>query len=136
MVDNKKITARLILAIISTLLVEVALVVIWRWGLPQLGIELPLAVLIVLMAAWGAYAVYTYRMGSRALRKKPVAGLTAMVGSKGTVVNPLTPDGLVRIKGELWQATSADKSIEVGEEVTVVGQDGLRLIVSKSSTQD
>ncbi len=110
--------------------------VIWRWGLPQLGIELPLAVLIALMVAWGAYAVYTYRMGSRALRKKPVAGLTAMVGSKGKVVNPLTPDGLVRIKGELWQAASVDKSIGVGEEVTVVRQDGLKLIVSKSSTRD
>ena len=134
--SNKKITARLILAIISTLLVETALVVIWRWGLPQLGIELPMAVLIVLMAAWGAYAVYTYRIGSRALRKKPVAGLTAMVGSKGKVVNPLAPDGLIRIKSELWQAASVDKSIGVGEEVTVVGQDGLKLIVSKSNTRD
>ena len=134
--SNNKITGRLIFAIVSTLVVEVALVVIWRWGLPRFEIYIPLWGLIALMVAWGAYAVYTYRMGSRALRKKPVAGLTAMVGSKGTVVNPLAPEGFIRIKGELWRATSVDKSIEVGEEVTVVGQDGLKLIVSKSSTGD
>ena len=128
--------ARLIFAIVSTLLVEAALVAIVRWGLPQFEIHLPLWGLIALMMAWGIYAVYAYRMGSRALRRKPVAGFTAMVGSKGRVVNPLAPEGFIRVKGELWRATSVDESIEVGDEVTVVGQDGLKLMVSKSGTGD
>ena len=124
-------TARLILAIFSTLLEEAALVVVVLWGLPQLGIHIPLAGLIALMVAWGAFSILTYRMGSRALRRKPLIGLPDMVGSKGEVVSPLDPKGMVRIKGELWEAASDGGRIDIGEEVTVVGQDGLKLVVCK-----
>jgi len=129
-------SARLVWAIISTLLEEAAIVAIVLWGLPRLDIEIPLAGLIALMVAWGAYSVITYRRGSRALRKKPLDGLPDMVGSQGEVVSPLDPEGLVRIKGELWQAESASGRIDTGEEVTVVRQDRLKLIVRKSSTTD
>jgi len=130
-------TARLVLAIISTLLEEIALVVIVLWGLPRLGIHnFPLAGLIALMVAWLALSVFTYQMGSRALRRKPVAGLPAMVGNKGKVVSPLAPEGLIKIKGELWVAKSAGMRIDVGEEIVVVGQDGLKLIVGKGNAND
>jgi len=111
-------------------------VVIVLWGLPKLGIHIPPAGLIALMAAWGAFSVITYRMGSRALRRKPVVGLPGMVGSKGEVVSPLVPEGLIRIKGELWIAKSAGSKIDAGEEVTVVAQDGLKLIVRKSNVSE
>jgi len=102
------------------------------WGLPRLGIHLPLIGLIALMAALAAFEVITYRIGSRALKRKPVAGLSSMVGSKGKVVSPLDPEGLVKIKGELWQSSSGGRRINTGEEVIVVGQDGLKLIVRKN----
>lgn len=124
-------TARLILAILSTLLEEIALAAFILWGLPQLGIRLPLGVLIALMAVLAAFAVITYRLGSRALKKKPVVGLPDMVGSQGKVVSPLDPEGLVRIKGELWESRTAGRKINAGEEVTVVGQEGLKLIVRR-----
>jgi len=127
------ITGRLIIAIFSTLVEEAALVVIVLWGLPQIGIRIPLPGLIALMVAWGAFAVFIYRMGSRALRKKPVAGLLTMVGSRGKAASPLAPDGFVRIKGELWEAKSLSGKISTREEVMVVGQDGLKLIVRKGS---
>ena len=129
-------SGRLVLAIISTLLEETALAVIVLLGLPHLGIRIPLAGLIVLMAVWGTFSVFTYRMGSRALRRKPLVGLPDMVGSKGKVVSPLAPEGLVRIKGELWVAKSASGEMNSGGEVIVVGQDGLKLVVRKSSTGD
>lgn len=122
-------TVRLILAIISTLLEEVALVIIVLLGLPRLGIRLPLAGLIALMVLLLAYAVITYRMGSRALSKKPLISLPGMVGGKGKVVSPITPEGLVKIEGELWIAKSVDSKIEVGAEVIVLAQDGLKLVV-------
>ena len=124
---------RLIIAIVSTVLEEAALAVGVLWGLPKLGIHIPLWVLIIVMVAWAAYTVTTYRMGSRALRKKPIAGLLDMVGSEGKVVSPLVPEGLVRIKGELWRAKSASGRMDTGEEVIVVGQDRLKLVVRKSS---
>ncbi|MBA7657611.1 hypothetical protein ES703_65550 [subsurface metagenome] len=129
-------SGRLIIAIVSTTLEETALAAGVLWGLPRLGIHIPLWVLIIVMAAWCAYTVITYRMGSRALRRKPVHGLTAMLGSEGKVVSPLVPEGMVRIKGELWRAKSASGRMDTGEEVTVVGQDGLKLIVRKRSPGD
>jgi len=129
-------SGRLIIAIVSTMLEEAALAVGVLWGLPKLGIHIPLWVLIIVMLAWGAYTVITYRMGSRALRRKPVHGLTAMLGSEGKVVSPLVPEGMVRIKGELWRAKSASERMDTGEEVTVVGQDGLKLVVRKRSPGD
>ena len=124
-------SVRLIWAIVSTLLEETALVAVVLWGLPQLGIHIPLPALIALMVAWAAFAVITYRLGSRALRRKPVIDLLPMVGNKGKVVSRLDPEGLVRIKGELWKAKSAGGRMDTGEEVTVVGQEGLKLIVRK-----
>jgi membrane-bound ClpP family serine protease len=127
---------RLIIAIVSTTLEEIALALGVLWGLPKLGIHIPLWVLIIVMMAWAAYTVTTYRMGSRALRRKPVHGLTAMLGSEGKIVSPLVPEGLVRIKGELWKAKSASGSMDTGEKVIVVGQDGLELTVRKRNPQD
>ncbi len=129
-------SGRLIIAIVSTTLEEAALAVGVLWGLPKLGIHIPLWVLIIVMLAWGTYTVVTYRMGSRALRRKPMVGLLNMVSSKGKVVSSLVPEGMVRIKGELWRAKSASGRLDTGQEVTVVGQDGLELIVRKRSPAD
>ncbi len=128
--------ARLILAIISTLLEEAALVVIVLWGLPRIGIQLPLPGLIAVMLVWGAYSVFTYRIGSRALKQKPVMSLPDMVGCQGEVVSPLAPEGLVRIRGELWMAKSDSGEMKVGKEISVVRQDSLKLLVRECSTTD
>ena len=126
--------ARLILGIISTLLEEVALVAIVLWALPQIGVHIPLPGLIALMVVWLAYSVVTYRMGSRALMRKQLVGLPDMIGGEGKVVSPLAPEGLVRIKGELWVAKLASGEMKPDGEVIVVGQDGLKLVVRERST--
>jgi len=122
---------RLIWAIVSNLLEEAALVVIVLWGLPELGIDIPLAGLITLMIVWGVISAIVYRMGSRALRRKAIVGLPTMVGTEGKVVRRLAPKGLVKIKGELWETMSSGANIDAGEEVVVVGQNGLRLVAGK-----
>ena len=127
-------SARLILATFSTLLEETAIVVIVRWALPQVGINIRLPSLIVIMVIWGAFSVFTYHLGSRALRRKQVIGLPDMVGTKGTVVNPLAPEGLIRARGELWIAKSTSGEMETGEEVVVVEQERLKLVVRPSGS--
>jgi len=127
-------TGRLIIAIISTLLEEAAIVVVVLYGLPQLGITIPLPGLIALMVVWLAWSVIIYRIGSRALRRKPYDILPHMAGCKGKVVSPLAPEGLVRIKGELWMATSAGGVLSLGEKIVVVEQDGLKLVVRQDSS--
>jgi membrane-bound ClpP family serine protease len=130
---DTKMSGRFILAVVSTILEESALAVIVLIGLPELGINLHLAVLIVLMVVWAVIAILNYQAGSRALNRQPVAGLGTMIGSRGRVVKPLQPKGLIKVGGELWQAKSVDMNIENDNEVTVIGQDGKTLIVHPSS---
>lgn len=115
----------------STLLEEAALVAIVLIGLPEWDISVPLPILIIVMVVWATMAVIFYRAGSRALRRKPMAGLLSMVGGKGKVVSPLDTEGVIRINGELWGAKSAVGKIDVGEEVIVQRQDRTKLIVVK-----
>jgi membrane-bound ClpP family serine protease len=130
--DRKLTVSRLILAVISTSLEEVALWVIWRWLLPDFGLALPYQVLIVVMLAWAAFGTWLFIFTTRALKKQATAGLPSMVGMVGRVASRLAPEGLVRIRGELWGATSDEGNIEAGEEVTVVREDGLKLFVRKT----
>ena len=128
-------TARLIIAIVSTVLEQVAIVVIWRWLLPEFGIELSLVVLIVIMAAWVAFSVALFVFTTQTLKKQIVVGLPTMIGSKGKVASSIAPEGLVKIRGELWGATSVEGNVDKGREVEVVGEDGLKLVVRKISTR-
>lgn len=122
-------SARLIMAIISDILEETAIVVIVLWGLPQLDIHIPLWGLILIMLSWVSFSIFTYRMGSRALRREPVSQLSSMVGSKGTAVSALVPKGQIKIGQELWTARAEEGEIKPGTGVIVVNQNGLKLIV-------
>ena len=124
--------SRLAVAILATLGEEIALALFVLLGLPRLGVEVPLGGLIAMMAGLATYGFFSYRLGSRALLKEPLAGFTDMVGSKGAVIEPLAPRGTVKIKGELWEAESTEQKINAGEEITVIGQQGLRLMVRRS----
>jgi membrane-bound ClpP family serine protease len=127
-------TGRLIVAIVTTVIEEAALAAIVLWGLPRVGVNLHLGILIALMAALAAFAVITYRMGSRALKRRPVVGLSDMVGARGRAVSDLAPEGTVRIKGELWESRAEGRRINAGTKVTVVRQEGLKLIVRREKS--
>ena len=127
-------TARLIIAVVSTLVVEFAFYVIWRWVLPEFDIQVPLGVLIGVMIFWAVFAVADFIFVTHILRRQTIVGLPTMAGSRGRVKSPLNPEGQVMIKGELWGAKSIEGDINIGEVVTVVGQDGLQLVVRRAGT--
>ncbi len=122
-------SGRLILAIISIILEEAALAVIVLVGLPKADINLPVYVLVIIMLGWVVAAVLIYRAGSRALKTEVVKGFETMVDSRGRVVKALAPEGMVRIKGELWQAQVEEGEIAEGEEIVVLARQGRKLIV-------
>jgi len=111
-------------------------VVIWRWLLPEFGIRLPLSALIGVMIAWMIFSVTLFVFTTRTLSRQILVGLPTMIGSKGRVASPLAPDGLVRIKSELWGAISPEGNIDEGEEIAVVGEDGLKLIVRRNKSDE
>ena len=124
--------ARLVLALISTPCEEVVIYAIWRWLLPQFGVYLPVPVLIGVMIAWLAFSIWLFAFTTWTLRKQVPVGLPSMVGSTGKVTDKLSPEGMVRIKSEFWGAISLEGDIDIGEDVTVVSEDGLKLTVRRA----
>jgi len=122
---------RLLIAVVTTILDEALVIFMLVWGLPKLGIKLPVTVLVAIGIVWTGFAVLLYVSGSKILRKKPLAGQTDMIGFQGRVVKDLSPAGMIKINGELWAARSAAGNIRKNEEVEVESQDGLTLIVRK-----
>jgi membrane protein implicated in regulation of membrane protease activity len=116
-----------VLVITTTLLEQAALVAVVLWLLPRAAINIPLWGLIIMMIALGVYNYTTYRLGKKALVKKPI--FSPDVGSRGRATTAISPTGYVRVNGELWRASSSS-TIDAGEEIAVVGMEGMTLLVS------
>jgi membrane protein implicated in regulation of membrane protease activity len=122
---------RLIIAIVTSLIDEVIIIAVVLWVLPMFDIHLPVWGLVLLIIAFMIYAVMSFKIGSRILKKKPLPGMTSMVGIEGRVTTSLVPRGFVKIESELWKARAESGSIISGTIVTVISQDGLELVVRK-----
>jgi len=116
-----------LLAITTSLLEQAALVAVVLWLLPRAAINIPIWGLILMMIALGIYNYINYRLGKRALTKKPI--ISPDIGSRGRAATPISPTGYVRVNGELWRASS-NSNIDAGEEISVVGIEGMMLLVS------
>lgn len=77
------------------------------------------------LAAGGLEVLYFYR---RMRHEKVVTGVENLVGAVGKAVEPLQPEGHVRVHGELWEARSPTP-IERGARVEVVAVENLTLEV-------
>jgi membrane-bound ClpP family serine protease len=134
---NKRLTRiRLILAIVSTGLEEVAIWAIWARLLPDIGINWPWQILVVIIIAWAAFCTWLFIFTTQTLKKQSQAGQSSMVGVVATVAKTLNPEGQVKIRGELWGAVSESGNIAAGEEVIVVGENGLKLTVRKINSAE
>lgn len=63
------------------------------------------------------------------LNRLPPEGL----GERAVVLEPITPEqaGRVRYRGTSWKAVSLTESFETGDEVSIVGEDGITLTVTE-----
>ena len=66
--------------------------------------------------------------GLRAQRRRVATGRAGMIGARAVTVEPLRPEGRVRLGDEIWNAV-ADGAVETGVEVEIAGVDGLKLRV-------
>jgi membrane-bound ClpP family serine protease len=125
----------ILFAVLNTLFKEAILVVLLLWLLPQMGIRLPLWLIVAVLAAPVAWAALTYKSIRRVLRKKAPSPTEAMVGMRGTALTRLAPKGMVRIQGEIWEAASSNGFIEAGSEVIVLRTEGLEITVRKAERE-
>jgi membrane protein implicated in regulation of membrane protease activity len=104
--------------------IGLVLLVLWFFR-----ITLPLWTAIVLALALGGVAFIFQRSVVPSFRRRRVTGAEGMVGMNGEVIEPLRPVGLVKVKGEYWEARAENGDVPIGETVEVTGVDGLMLKV-------
>ena len=68
----------------------------------------------------------------RRVRGQPKkVGAQTLVGQTATVISACRPEGQVRISGEIW-AARCPGGADTDDTVTVVGRDGLTLVVERA----
>ena len=107
--------------------IALVFIILWWLGIkPPLGVII--AVALILLAVMSVFYVIIWRL----LKRKPITGKEEMIGLEGKVISPLTQDGIIQVRGELWKATSIDASgIAKEEKVVVVSVEGLKLVVKR-----
>ncbi|MFC2026988.1 NfeD family protein, partial [Chloroflexota bacterium] len=128
----KRINIRLLLTIIISLADEAIIILVLFFVLSRFGIEMPIWLIITLVLISSAITYILYRT----LKKNPLLGFDNMIGKSGLAISKITREGTVKIGRELWAAKAEQDNIEKGEEVTVIGQTGLKLTVIKKSQEE
>jgi membrane-bound serine protease (ClpP class) len=80
-------------------------------------------------AGFGAITVFLVRLAVRSRRLKSRLGLDALVGSRATAMEPLTPEGHVVVEGEIWRAV-ASEPVAADSPLRVVGHEAYLLHVA------
>lgn len=100
---------------------------------PVYQVSLTLVVTVALFT--GAFFAFVVTKAVSAQRRPSATGREALVGALARVREPLDPEGLVLVEGELWQARSRAGAIPAGATVKVVAVEGLSLVVQPLSPE-
>jgi len=97
---------------------------------PFLRVSWLIVVMMTVLTA--AFFLFIVGLGVRAHWTRVTTGVEGLVGARGKARTALHPEGSVFVAGELWRARAeGDQPIEAGQEVEVVGVDGLTLRVRR-----
>jgi membrane-bound serine protease (ClpP class) len=88
-----------------------------------------------ILGVFAAKAIILFFLGRliyRSYRSRINSGESRMIGLKGKALTEVAPEGRVIVQGEYWWARSRARITE-GENVCVIGIDGLTLEIEPSS---
>ncbi len=102
---------------------------LFLFSTPEFDYQVPLSAIIATAVSLGAIFFFIMGKAVSSLRLKPASGMDSLVGALGITKTELNPKGIVFADGTLWQATTEGPSVAEGEEVEIVGVQGLRLRV-------
>ncbi len=74
------------------------------------------------------FIVFGMTLVMRAHKRKPVTGIKGMIDEEGIATTDLSPEGKVRVHGEIWSAI-CDQEAPVGSKFRVVAVEGMKLRV-------
>lgn len=101
-------------------------------GPPLPGVTVPRVSTGVILAVTGVFAgtlLLVIMKGARAQRLAPATGKEVLLGKEGKALTDLVPKGVIQVSNEEWTAISIGENIYAGEEVLVVGAEGVHLVV-------
>jgi membrane-bound serine protease (ClpP class) len=121
-----KVTSHGVLAIGG--IVAMALGSLMLYDAPEIGFRVSWRVIVPTVALTAGLFLFALTLGVRAFRRRPLLGVSGLVGQTGVARGALEPEGQVSVHGELWRAV-ADRPLADGAPVTVVDVQGLTLRV-------
>ena len=126
-----KVTSHGVLAIGG--IVSMALGSLMLYDAPEVGFRVSWRVMAPTVALTAGFFLFALTLGVRAFRRRPLLGVSGLVGQSGVARGALEPEGQVSVQGEIWRAV-ADRPLADGTRVTVVDVQGLTLKVVGSDT--
>lgn len=121
------------LIVLASLLDDAVVVIIILLVLWFLKIPISLSIIIFLILLFVTLVFVMHKLVIPALHRRKITGSEGMLGLEGRVVKSLTPSGTISVKGEYWTARSNGENIPIGEQVEIVGIDGLTLQVKRKT---
>jgi membrane protein implicated in regulation of membrane protease activity len=121
------------LIVLVSLLDDALVLVLIFLGLWLFHVKITWVLILIIALVMVAFVFIMHKAVVPSLLRKKVTGTEGMIGIVGTVTEPLSPEGMVKVKDEYWKARSVEGDIGIGEEVEVVGIAGLSLEVKRKT---
>lgn len=118
--------------ILAIIFLNIGAYAIFSNGNNGFAVSIPLALIVLLINApilW-----FIVKRITEALERKPDFNPLNVIGKIGEARTNISPEGTAYIDGEEWSVRSAEK-IYLGNQVKVIGKDGLVLIVEPFSIE-
>jgi len=96
-------------------------------------IEISWSVIISTVAVTALFFIFVIGLGIKAQTKKPTTGSQGLIGEFAEAITALTPEGKVRVHGEIWNARVNKGRLAKGETARIIEIENLTLIVEKKS---
>lgn len=96
-------------------------------------VSLSLAVIIPSVLVTAFFFLFLIGLGLKAQRKKPATGIEGLTGEEGIALSNISPNGQVRVHGEIWNADTSGDALPSGTHIRVTGVTNLILHVVKDS---
>lgn len=92
-----------------------------------------ISAIVAVALVTGLFFAFAVTKVVQARRRPAVTGTESLIGQLGEARTALEPEGMVFVRGELWQAESLVGPIEKGERVEIAGMRGFRVQVRKAA---
>jgi membrane-bound serine protease (ClpP class) len=105
----------------------------WETVAPQSVESARETLIAVALVMSGIFGIIVYKVAKARMMKVKV-GPEQLIGKTGTVLMPFQPRGEVKVEGQIWRAMIISGEAKEGEQVEIVGREGLILKVKPKQT--